>query len=118
VSTASKFKEYTRPEQLSIIFYVVSGVILLALFALSGYALHLALIGIFSIITSAVVLIKRSWALWFILVQFLTAIVFAFWTIFSVGGSNWLVTGALIVYAVLEIAAVLILTIMRKTGAL
>jgi hypothetical protein len=118
VSVAAKFKELTRSEQLSIVFYIVSGVILLAIFPFSGLALHLALIGVFSIITGAVVLVKRSWALWFLLVQFITALVFAFWTIFTVGASNWLVTVSLIVYVVLEIAAILVLTIMRKTDLL
>ena len=118
MSYAAKFKNLTRPEQLSIVFYIVSGAFLLALLPFSGFAPHIGLIGVFSIITGAIVLAKREWALWFIIVLFITALVFAFWTIFTLLGSNWLVTVGLIIYAVLEFAAIVSLTIMHKTGSL
>ena len=118
MSITAKFKNLTRPEQLSIVFYIVSGAFLLALLPFSGFAPHLGLIGVFSIITGVIVLMKRGWAVWFVMVQVITALVFAFWTMVSVGSSNWLIVAGLAVYAVLDLAATLYLTVLRKTGSL
>ncbi len=118
MSYTAKFKGLNRPEQLSIVFYIVSAALLLALLPFSGFAPHLAVIGIFSIITGAIVLAKRGWALWFIIVQGITALVFAFWTIFTLVGSNWPVSLVLMVYAALEFAAMVSLTILPKARGL
>lgn len=118
VSLAAKFKSLSRSEQLSTMFYLVSGVLLLVLLPFSGFAPHLALIGVFSLITGAIVLTKRGWAVWFIAVQFITVMVFAFWTIAALGASNWLATVGLAVYAVLTLVATLFLTIWCKTTEL
>lgn len=115
MSITSNFKELSRPEQLSIIFYIVSGALLVALFPFAAFAPHLALLGVFSIITGVMVLVKKDLGFLFVIVQFITAVVFALWTIFSVGSSNWLIVAGLAVYAVLDVLSTLYLTVLRKT---
>jgi hypothetical protein len=114
VSYAAKYKTLSQPEKLSLIFYIVSGIVLLALLAVSNFAPHLALLGVLSLFTAGIVLIKKGWAVPFVAVQFVTAMVFSLWTIFAVGTGNWPVTVGLVVYAVLDLIATLYLTIWRK----
>jgi multisubunit Na+/H+ antiporter MnhF subunit len=115
VSIATEFKGLSRPEQLSIVFYTISGLCLVLMLPFSSFAPHLALIGVFSLITGTIVLMKRKWATWFVGVQFITAMAFSLWTIFAVGTGNWAATASLSVYAVLNVVATLYLTIWCKT---
>ena len=87
----------------------------MALFPFAAFAPHLALLGVFSIITGVMVLVKKDWGFLFLIVQFITAVVFALWTIFTVGSSNWVIVAGLAVYAVLDVVATLYLTVLRKT---
>ncbi len=117
MSITAEFKGLNRPEQLSTVFYIVSGIFLLALLPFSSFAPHVALIGIFSLITGSIVLVKNSWTGWFVAVQFITVMAFAFWTIFALGSGNWAVTAVLAAYIALDVVATLCLTIWRKTGS-
>ncbi|MGD6810219.1 MAG: hypothetical protein ACQCN3_11025 [Candidatus Bathyarchaeia archaeon] len=114
----AEFKSLNRPEQLSTVFYIISGILLLALLPFSSFAPHLALIGLFSLITGAIVLIKNGWITWFVAVQFITVMAFALWNIFALGSGNWAVTAVLAVYAVLDVVSTLCLTIWRKSSSL
>lgn len=116
MSITAEFKSLNRPEQLSTVFYLMSGTFLLALLPFSSFAPHLALIGIFSLITGTIVLIKNGWTAWFVAVQFVTAMAFALWTVFALGGGNWIVTAVLVIYAVLDVVATLCFTVLRKSG--
>jgi hypothetical protein len=115
VSLASKLKTLSRAELGSILFYIVSGVILLALLPLANFPPHLALIGIFSLITGAIVLIKPTWSIWFVFIMFVTATTFALWTVFSIGFSNGLVTAGLVGYAVLTWLVTIYLGLYRNS---
>jgi hypothetical protein len=114
VSITAEFKALNRPEKLSTVFYLISGIFLLAMLPFSSFAPHLALIGVFSLFTGAVVLVKNGWLTWFVAVQFVTVLVFSLWTIFALGSANWLVTAVLAVYVALDVVATLCFTIWRK----
>ena len=114
MSLASKFKVNSRAELGSILFYIVSGVILLALLPFTGFPPHLALIGIFSIITAYSVLTKRAWSIFLVFIQFVIATTFSLWTIFSVGFSNYLVTISLIAYLALTLIVTAYIALWRK----
>ena len=114
MSIASKFKTSSRADKLSITFYLISGILFLATMPLAGLAPHLGLIGILSLITAITVLVKKSWALWFVTVLFITAAVFSLWTLFSIGTSNLLVTAGLAVYFVLALVTTSYLGLWRK----
>jgi hypothetical protein len=114
LSLASKLKVNSRAELGSILFYVVSGVILLALLPFTGFPPHLALIGIFSIITAYSVLTKRAWSIFLVFIQFVIATTFSLWTIFSVGSSNYLITISLIAYLALTLIVTTYIALWRK----
>jgi hypothetical protein len=101
VSLASKLKISSQAELATIIFYIASGIIFLAILPFTNFAPHLALLGIFSLITAFSVLTKRVWALWLVFILFVVATTFSLWTIFSTGVSNWIVTLSLIAYVAL-----------------
>lgn len=117
MSIITEFKELSRPEQFSIMFYIISGACLLLLLPFSSFAPHLALLGVFSVITAGIVLTKRKQSVWFVAVQFVTVMAFALWTIFALGTINLLLTASLSVYAVLNVPAALYLTVWGKTGS-
>jgi hypothetical protein len=114
VSLASKLKTSSRAEQLSIIFYVISGVFLLVLLPFASFAPHLGLIGIFSLITAVSVLLKKKWAIWLVAVLFITASVFSLWTIFSIGLSSLIITAGLVAYFAFTLLATVYLGLYRK----
>jgi len=114
VSLTSELKSSSKADKLSITFYLASGIAFLALLPLSGLAPHLALIGILSLATAATVLVKKSWALWFVSVLFVTATVFSLWTIFAIGTSSPLVTAGLAAYFVLALITAAYLGLWRK----
>jgi hypothetical protein len=115
LSLASKLKVSSRAELASLSFYVISGIVLLAMLPFTGFPPHLALIGIFSIITAYSVLTKRAWTLWLVFIQFVIATTFCLWTIFSIGLSNWLITISLIVYLSLTLLVTAYIALWRKT---
>jgi hypothetical protein len=117
VTITAEFKALNRPEQLSTMFYLVSGVFLLALLPFSSFAPHVALIGVFSLVTGAIVLIKKEWTVAFVAVQFFTVMAFAVWTLLALGTGNLPVTAVLVVYAALDLASMLSLTIWSKTSS-
>jgi len=80
----------------------------------AGLAPHLGLVGIFSIITAVTLLVKKSWALWFVSVLFITAAVFSLWTMFTIGTSNLLVTAGLAAYFALALVVTAYLGLWRK----
>jgi multisubunit Na+/H+ antiporter MnhF subunit len=86
-------------------FYIISGIFLLTLLPFSGFAPHLVLIGVFSLITGIIVLVKKEVTIWFVAVQCITVMTFAFWNIYALGTGSLQVTAVLVVYAVLDIVA-------------
>jgi hypothetical protein len=81
---------------------------------LAGLAPHLALVGILSLTTAVTVLLKKSWALWFISILFITASVFSLWTIFASGTSNLMITAGLAAYFALALIVTLYMGLWRK----
>jgi len=117
VPITTEFKALNRPEQLSIIFYIISGIFLLALLPFSSFAPHIALIGIFSLITGIIILVRNDLAILFVAIQFITVMAFTLWSIYALGTGNWPVTAVLAVYAILDIAATLCIVIWRKNNS-
>jgi hypothetical protein len=115
-SLTSKLKEMSKPELGSFAFYIVSGILFLALLFITTFPPHLLALGILSIITGYSVLTKRSWAVYLIVINLVTATVFALWTAVNVGSSNWLTTLSLIAYLILTWLVTIYLTIFKKSS--
>jgi hypothetical protein len=117
VTVTAEFKALNRLEQLSTMFYLVSGVFLLVLLPFSSFAPHVALIGVFSLVTGVIVLLKKEWTVAFVAVQFFTVMAFAVWTLLALGTGNLPFTVFLVVYAALDVVSTLSLTIWSKTAS-
>jgi hypothetical protein len=91
VSLSAKMKNLKRNELLSIVFYIVSGILLLAALPFSNYPPHLGLIGIVSLITAYSLFLKRAWAPWLVAVLLIVNSVFSIYTLAAAGFSNLLV---------------------------
>ncbi len=81
---------------LSIVFYIVSGVLLLVALPFSNYAPHLGFIGIVSLVTAYSLFAKRAWAPWLVIVLLIVNNVFTIYTLAMVGFSNLLVGLAMV----------------------
>ncbi len=116
LSLTSKVKELSRAELGSAAFYLVSGILLIALLFFTNFPPHLLALGALSIITAYPVLTKRSWAIYLIFITFISTTTFSIWTILSVGASNWLITLSLVAYVILTWLVTIYLSIFRKSS--
>ncbi len=114
MSLATKLKAFNRVQLASILFYAATGVILLVFLLLTGFAPHLALIGIASIITAYGLFGKRAWAPWLVAVLFVVISVFSLYTLYAVGFSNVLTALSMIAYAILTWLITIYLLLKRK----
>ena len=114
MSITSKLKAFNRTELAVILFYAVTGIILLAFLPLTGFPPHLGLIGIVSLITAYSLFTKRGWAPWLVGILLVVITVFAAFTLYSVGASNILITVSMVVYLVFTWLFSLYLLLKRK----
>ena len=85
----------------SSIFYLVVGVVFLALLPLNDYPPHIGLLAIFSLGAAYGLLRKRSWSLWFVLVLFFSGTTFAAFMIYAILSQNLMYVVVLVVYLIL-----------------
>lgn len=114
MSIAAKLKTLKHSEIASLAFYAVSGIIQLALLPFAGFPPHVALIGILSLVAAYSLFTNRGWTQWLVVVLFIIASVFAFYTLYFAGFSNLLLGLGLIVYAVLTWVVALYIFFKRK----
>ena len=100
MSLGSKLGIENRGMAATLIFYLVVGIIFLALLPLTGFPPHVGIIGIFSLITAYGTLKKRSWAIWFVVVLFLVATTFSAYT-FYYFLSDYVLSLTMIAYLIL-----------------
>ena len=101
VSFATKLKAMGVGALLAIIFYAAMGVLFFVLLVSSGYAPHLGLMGITSLIAAFGLFTKRFWTKWLIVSYSFAATVFAAFTFYGVLGADWLLSFSLIAFALL-----------------
>jgi hypothetical protein len=100
VTITTKQKRINRIQLLTVGFYAVTGILLLAFLPFTSFAPHIGLLGIVSLITAYSVYTQRKWASWLVFILVVANTVFAGVTLFAVGFSNLLVTGLLIPFLV------------------
>ncbi len=88
---------------MSLAFYGITGILMLAFLPLSGFPPHLGFLGIFSLIVAYTLFTQRSWAPWLVGVLFVAGIVFSIYTLYAIGFSNALVSLGMLGYAVLTL---------------
>ena len=82
-------------------FYIIAGVILLAMLFLSGFAPHIALLGFLSLIAGIGLFFKRFWSFYFVLAIFVAGTAFSAVLLFFVFTTNPLTGIAAAAYLVL-----------------
>jgi hypothetical protein len=105
MSVATKLKtiisQSSQIDLASYMFYVIGGIILLVFFPLTSFAPHVLLLGILGVVTGYFLFKERKETMLLIFVYFVTASVFSIYTVIVGGFGNYVVSGLLIVYAIL-----------------
>lgn len=96
-----KVKIESRGILATFIFYLASGLACLAALAIDFRLIHMALIGVFSLISAFTLVMKRTLALWFIAPLFFTATTFAALMLYYTVGKDILLSSAMAAYLVL-----------------
>lgn len=100
---ASKLKSFNRIELASLLFYAVSGIILLVFLPLTSFAPQIALLGILSLVVGYALFAKRGWAPWLLFILLVAAMTFSLYTLYAVGFSNSIVGLSMIAYGILSL---------------
>lgn len=82
-------------------FYAVVGIVFLALLVLRGFAPHVGLLGILSLVTAYGLLRKRAWSLWLVIILFVSGTTFAAFMIYDVLAKDYLLGIGMVVYLIL-----------------
>ncbi|MCJ7430799.1 hypothetical protein MUO83_06260 [Candidatus Bathyarchaeota archaeon] len=102
MSFASKLKMESVGMMLTLIFYLIVGIISFAVLVIVYSPPSIGIIGIFSLVTAYGLFRKRSWTIWFVVVLFLTATVFATYTLYySILRQDLLFTVGALAYLIL-----------------
>jgi len=97
------------------IFYAIVGIVFLGLLPLSGFAPHIGLLGIFSLVTAYGLLRKRAWSLWLVAILFVTGTTFALFMIYNVLPSAFLLGLGIIAYLILTWVFTAYAAVRRRT---
>jgi hypothetical protein len=114
VSQLARFKRLNPAQRAAVVFFIATGILLLAFLPLSGFPPHLALLGILSLITAFSLFTNRTWAPWLVILLLIVNSVFSLYTLYAVGFSNIIVAFAMISYVALTWAVAVWLWLRRK----
>lgn len=101
MSIGSRLKLEGKGMLVAFVFYAVVGIAFAVWMFLTSFPVHIVIIAAFSFITAYALAMKRSWALWLVLVDFFTATTFAAFIIYGFIASNLLLVVCIVVYLVL-----------------
>ncbi len=101
MSFASKLKMESVGMVLTLIFYLIVGVISFAMLVITYSPPSIGIIGIFSLVTAYGLFRKRNWTIWFVIILFLTATTFATYTLYYYFWQNLLFTTGVLAYLIL-----------------
>jgi hypothetical protein len=114
VSITTKIRTFKLFELLSLGFYAITGLIILASLPFTGFPPHLGFLGILSLIVAYSLFFKRGWAPWLVASLFIVNSAFALDVLFSIGFTNVLVALSMVGYAVLTWLFTAYLLLKRK----
>ena len=112
---ASRLKNFNRIELVSLAFYALSGILLLAFLPFTQYAPQLGLLGVISLAVAYGVFTNRGWAPWLLFILFVASTTFSLYTLVVVGFTPILFGLSMLGYVVLTwVFAIYLLLIRRK----
>lgn len=97
------------------VFYAIVGIAFLVLLPMSGFAPHIGLMGIISLVTAYGLFTKRTWSFWLVAILFISLTTFAVLMIYDVMATELLTTSIMIVLLVLTWVFTGYATLKRKT---
>jgi uncharacterized membrane protein (DUF2068 family) len=83
------------------VFYATVGIIFLILLPMSGFAPHIGLLGIISLVTAYGFFRKRIWSFWLVVILFISATTFAVFVIYDVMANELFTSLVMIAFLVL-----------------
>jgi hypothetical protein len=83
------------------VFYATVGIILLILLPMSGFAPHIGLLGIISLVTAYGFFRKRIWSFWLVVILFISATTFAVFVIYDVMATELFTSLIMVAFLVL-----------------
>jgi len=83
------------------VFYAVVGIVFLILLPMSGFAPHIGLLGIISLVTAYGLFTKRVWSFWLVIILFISATTFAVFVIYDVMATELLTSLVTVTFLVL-----------------
>jgi len=102
MSLGSRLKIESKGMFVTFVFYAIVGIIFLVLaLPIVSFAPHLAIIGMFSLITAYGVLGKRVWTIWFVMILFFVGTTFSAFMIYNIPEIDYLLGVGAILYLIL-----------------
>jgi len=102
MSFASKLNIESKGMFATSIFYVIVGIVFLALLVMTGFPPHLGIIGVFSLVAAYGLFQKRSWSIWLIVILFFVATTFSVYMLnYYLSLGDYLMSLGVIAYLVL-----------------
>jgi len=83
------------------VFYATVGIIFLILLPVSGFAPHIGLLGIISLVTAYGFFRKRIWSFWLVVILFISATTFAVFMIYDVMATELLTSLVMVAFLIL-----------------
>jgi hypothetical protein len=103
MSKESRFKIESKGMFTSFLFYLIVGIVFLALLPLSNFPPHIGIMGIFSLVTAYGLLMKRNWSIWFIIIMLLVSATFSIYMSYIFLWTNPLLSTIMVAYFVLSL---------------
>ena len=113
MSLKSRLKIDSMGVFITMIFYAVAGIIFLVMLPLSGFAPHIGIIGILSLIIALGLFGKRNWTIWLVAIVFLVATTFSVATLYF--GRDLILDTSIVAYLILTWIFTAYTAIKRKT---
>jgi hypothetical protein len=96
-------------------FYVIAGIVWLAVLPMADFPLHIGIIGILSLITAFGLFKKRIWTIWFVYVLFFVATTHSIYVLYYSSGKDLLFDISTGAYLVLTWVFTAYAAVRRKT---
>jgi uncharacterized membrane protein (DUF2068 family) len=97
------------------IFYSIVGIVFLVLLPMSGFAPHIGLLGVISLVTAYGLFRKRAWSFWLVIILFVSATTFALFMIYGVLAKELLTGLIAFAYLILTWIFTVYAALKRKT---
>jgi hypothetical protein len=101
MSFISKLKTQDVGTLLAFLFYAATGIIFFAELVTTYFPPHLGVIAIFSLLAAFGLIMKRSWATWFIIMLFFVSTTFSVYTLYYYALKDLTLATATVVYLIL-----------------